>query len=84
MTKQKNMYFLKLKIRESVFRKKIKYIFDKFFRVTEKNLASRVKGSGLGLSIVKHIMDAHDGKIIVKSSPGNGSSFRLLFPVNKT
>ena len=58
-----------------------KFIFDKFFRVTEKNLANRVKGSGLGLAIVKHIMDAHKGKIIVKSTTGSGSVFRLLFPV---
>jgi two-component system phosphate regulon sensor histidine kinase PhoR len=58
-----------------------KYIFDKFFRVTEKNLAHRVKGSGLGLAIVKHIMDAHNGKIYVKSAPGSGSLFRLLFPI---
>jgi len=58
-----------------------KYIFDKFFRVTETNLANKVKGSGLGLAIVKHIMDAHDGKIYVKSSPGSGSIFRLSFPV---
>jgi two-component system, OmpR family, phosphate regulon sensor histidine kinase PhoR len=60
-----------------------KYIFDKFFRVTETNLANRVKGSGLGLAIVKHIMDAHGGKIGVKSSPGEGSVFRLLFPINR-
>jgi two-component system phosphate regulon sensor histidine kinase PhoR len=59
-----------------------RYIFDKFYRVTGKNLANRVKGSGLGLAIVKHIMDAHSGKIYVKSSPGSGSLFRLLFPVN--
>ncbi len=58
-----------------------KYIFDKFYRVTEMNLANRVKGSGLGLAIVKHIMDAHEGKIFVKSSPGSGSLFRLSFPV---
>jgi two-component system phosphate regulon sensor histidine kinase PhoR len=58
-----------------------KYIFDKFYRVTEMNLANRVKGSGLGLAIVKHIMDAHDGKIYVKSNPGSGSLFRLSFPV---
>jgi two-component system phosphate regulon sensor histidine kinase PhoR len=59
------------------------YIFDKFYRVTEKNLANRVKGSGLGLAIVKHTMDAHGGKITIKSSPGSGSLFRLLFPVKK-
>ncbi len=58
-----------------------KYIFDKFFRVAEMNLANKVKGSGLGLAIVKHIMDAHQGKIYVKSTPGSGSLFRLSFPV---
>jgi two-component system phosphate regulon sensor histidine kinase PhoR len=57
-----------------------KFIFDKFYRVTEKNLANSVKGSGLGLAIVRHIMDAHKGDIYVKSSPGEGSLFRLLFP----
>jgi two-component system, OmpR family, phosphate regulon sensor histidine kinase PhoR len=60
-----------------------KNIFDKFFRVTEFNLANSVKGSGLGLAIVKHIMDAHEGKICVKSTPGAGSIFRLSFPVKK-
>jgi two-component system phosphate regulon sensor histidine kinase PhoR len=59
------------------------FIFDKFYRVTEINLANKVKGSGLGLAIVKHIMDAHSGKIRVKSSLGNGSVFRLSFPINK-
>jgi signal transduction histidine kinase len=58
-----------------------KYIFDKFYRVTEMNLANKVKGSGLGLAIVKHIMDAHEGKIQVKSNPGEGSRFRLSFPI---
>jgi two-component system phosphate regulon sensor histidine kinase PhoR len=59
-----------------------RYIFEKFYRVTGRNLANRVKGSGLGLAIVKHIMDAHSGKVYVKSMPGSGSLFRLLFPVN--
>jgi two-component system phosphate regulon sensor histidine kinase PhoR len=63
--------------------KNLNFIFDKFYRVTEINLANRVKGSGLGLAIVKHIMDAHSGKITVKSSLGNGSVFRLSFPINK-
>jgi two-component system, OmpR family, phosphate regulon sensor histidine kinase PhoR len=58
-----------------------KYIFDKFYRVSEMNIANKVKGSGLGLAIVKHIMDAHDGKITVRSTPGEGSLFRLSFPV---
>lgn len=58
-----------------------KFIFDKFYRVTQTNLANSVKGSGLGLAIVKHIMDIHKGRIFVKSTPGSGSLFRLSFPV---
>jgi two-component system phosphate regulon sensor histidine kinase PhoR len=61
-----------------------KYIFDKFYRATEKNLAHKAKGSGLGLSIVKHMIDAHDGKIVVTSKPGKGSCFRLIFKTNST
>lgn len=56
------------------------YIFDKFYRVTQKNLAGKAKGSGLGLAIVKKIMETHDGLVTVKSNPGEGSAFRLLFP----
>ena len=56
-------------------------IFDKFFRITEKNLAYKAKGSGLGLAIVKHVIEAHDGQITVKSNKNEGSSFRLIFPL---
>jgi two-component system, OmpR family, phosphate regulon sensor histidine kinase PhoR len=54
-------------------------IFETFYRVTT-GLTNNIKGSGLGLSLVKHIMDAHDGTIEVVSTPGKGSTFRLLFP----
>jgi two-component system phosphate regulon sensor histidine kinase PhoR len=80
----KNDKFVYLEVADQgigISEKDQRYIFDKFYRVTEKNLANRVKGSGLGLAIVKHIMDAHDGRIYVESSPGSGSLFRLLFPV---
>jgi two-component system phosphate regulon sensor histidine kinase PhoR len=40
------------------------------------------KGSGLGLTLVKHIMDAHGGQVTVKSTPGKGSTFRLSFPLH--
>lgn len=56
-----------------------KLIYDKFYRVTTGHLAYKSKGSGIGLSIVKHIMDAHGGLISLTSKPGKGSSFRLLF-----
>ncbi|RUT79145.1 sensor histidine kinase [Ancylomarina longa] len=58
-------------------------IYDKFFRVSTGDLAHKVKGSGIGLSIVKHIMDAHQGKIDLHSESGKGSCFSLCFPNRK-
>lgn len=57
----------------------IRQIFDKFYRVTS-GLTHNTKGTGLGLTIVKHIIDAHKGKIEVKSTPGEGSEFILFLP----
>jgi two-component system phosphate regulon sensor histidine kinase PhoR len=54
-------------------------IFKGFYRHAE---ASRhnPKGAGLGLKIVKHIMEAHKGEVKVESQPNKGSTFRLIFP----
>jgi two-component system, OmpR family, phosphate regulon sensor histidine kinase PhoR len=57
-----------------------KHIFDKFYRVAKRNLA-RVRGTGLGLSLVKQLMDAQKGKVTVSSDVGSGSTFRLYFPL---
>ncbi len=56
-----------------------KKIFDKFYRVTS-GLVHNTKGTGMGLSIVKHIVDAHQGLIEVESIPTKGSTFRILLP----
>ena len=57
-----------------------KRIFEKFYRVSS-GMVHNTKGSGLGLSLVKHIMNAHRGTATVKSEPGKGSTFRLSFPI---
>jgi two-component system phosphate regulon sensor histidine kinase PhoR len=57
-------------------------IFEKFFRASS-GLVHNTKGTGLGLTLVKFIMDAHKGSIKLKSNVGKGSSFKLLFPINK-
>jgi signal transduction histidine kinase len=56
-------------------------IFNPFLRGHNMD-SKKIRGAGLGLSIVKHIMDAHKGKIEVESEVGEGSSFTLLFPVS--
>ncbi len=58
-----------------------KKIFEKFYRV-EDTLIHTTKGSGLGLSLVQHIIDAHGGSVELDSEPGRGSTFRLVVPLS--
>jgi len=55
-------------------------IFEKFYRVGDP-LVHNTKGSGLGLSLVKHIVTAHGGAVSVDSAPGQGSKFTIALPV---
>lgn len=54
----------------------LEFIFEKLYRV-EKSRSRSFGGSGIGLAIVKELIDAHDGKIEVKSRLGEGSSFTV-------
>jgi len=54
-------------------------IFRKFVRGTAA-AAANVKGSGVGLAMVKHIIAAHHGEIRVDSTPGEGSTFTVRLP----
>lgn len=55
-------------------------IFDKFYRVCDP-MCHDNKGSGLGLALVQHIVNAHGGRITVESSPGKGSKFSIILPL---
>jgi signal transduction histidine kinase len=55
-------------------------IFEKFYRAGDP-LVHNTKGSGLGLSLVRHIAHAHGGEVEVESAPGKGSKFTLSLPM---
>lgn len=57
-----------------------KYVFDKFYRV-ENEYTSNTKGHGLGLSIVKNLVELNGGFVTLKSQEGSGSVFTVSFPV---
>jgi signal transduction histidine kinase len=57
-------------------------IFEKFYRVGDP-LVHNTKGSGLGLSLVYHIVQAHGGEVAVDSAPGKGSKFTITLPLQR-
>ncbi len=57
-------------------------VFDRFHRVGTA-LVHEVKGSGLGLSIVRHIVQVHGGRVSVESGPGAGSTFTIRLPIRR-
>lgn len=59
---------------DGIEEKHLKHLFDRFYRI-DSNRSRKIGGSGLGLSIVKHILDAHNQKITVRSTPGIGTTF---------
>ncbi|HWY75213.1 MAG TPA: HAMP domain-containing sensor histidine kinase [Verrucomicrobiae bacterium] len=57
-------------------------IFERFYRLGSE-LRRETQGVGIGLSIVKHIVQAHGGEIQVRSAPGQGSRFTIELPAKK-
>jgi signal transduction histidine kinase len=57
-------------------------IFEKFYRIGRSETQGS-RGSGVGLALVKHIAEAHGGRVVVESRPGHGSRFTLYLPVSR-
>jgi two-component system phosphate regulon sensor histidine kinase PhoR len=54
-------------------------VFEKFFRAPEAQ-ALEAQGLGLGLALVRQLVEAHGGRIVVDSAPGEGSTFLVALP----
>jgi two-component system sensor histidine kinase SenX3 len=56
-------------------------IFERFYRPGDE-LRRETQGTGIGLSLVKSIVEAHQGAVTIESEPGKGSTFALTFPLS--
>jgi signal transduction histidine kinase len=57
----------------------VEKMFDKFYRADASNTA--IEGTGLGMTIVKYIVEGHGGKIWVESESGKGTTVRFTIPI---
>ena len=64
-----------------IAKEEMKRIFDKFYRVPN-HMKKQPRGSGLGLTLTQHIVEAHKGKIELESEPGKGSKFTIRLPLS--
>ncbi len=60
-------------------RRERRRIFDHFYRIDDR-LSRKQEGSGLGLAIVRHVAQAHGGRVRVRNRPGGGAEFSILLP----
>jgi signal transduction histidine kinase/ActR/RegA family two-component response regulator len=77
--------FVEVKVRDNgigIPRDQIDRVFERFFQV-DSSSTRQFNGSGLGLSIVREIILAHQGKIFVESEEGKGTSFLILLPIGE-
>jgi PAS domain S-box-containing protein len=74
--------FISIKVKDNgmgIKKDKLRLIFERF-RQADKSLTRRREGSGIGLSLVKSLVEMHEGEISVKSSYGHGSEFMFRLP----
>jgi len=63
--------------------KDVAKIFQRFYQ-SENKMVSERRGSGIGLTLVKHITEAHNGRVQVESEIGKGSIFSVILPISGT
>src|SRR5262249_40457261 len=59
----------------------LEHIFDRFYQVSGAVATGRYHGQGLGLAIVRIIVEGHEGSVQVESLPGRGSTFTVFLPL---
>jgi two-component system sensor histidine kinase SenX3 len=57
-------------------------IFEKFYRGSHATVR-KTRGSGIGLSIIRHVAEMHGGQVLVESEAGQGSTFTLRIPIRE-
>jgi two-component system OmpR family sensor kinase/two-component system sensor histidine kinase BaeS len=57
------------------------HVFERFWR-SEKSRNRQTGGSGIGLALVKQLIEAHGGRVSVESTPGHGATFRVMLPTS--
>jgi two-component system, OmpR family, phosphate regulon sensor histidine kinase PhoR len=65
-----------------IAREHIPRLTERFYRV-DASRSRATGGTGLGLAIVKHVVQRHDGELLITSEPGKGSQFRILLPAHR-
>lgn len=81
-TRQPDDHSLEIMVRDTgsgISPEHLPYLFNRFYR-GERRRFVHTNGSGLGLSIVKSIMDLHSGAVSIQSEPGDGTTVTLRFP----
>lgn len=84
ITLLKNQEWVELTVTDSgigISEEDLPFVFDHFYR-SDKSRDKKSGGSGIGLAIVRQLIETHGGVVEAVSRPGKGSSFRLFLPLN--
>jgi two-component system phosphate regulon sensor histidine kinase PhoR len=84
VARDRDMHAVRFEVEDhgnGIARREHRRVFEKFYRADDR-LSRSIEGSGLGLSIVKHVVLAHGGTTSLKSAPNQGSTFSISIPID--